>query len=133
METYYERNREKWKTVYAPRAQAKNGYRESHRIANKASERRRAGLKRERYVTNKVMYLKRLGNACQECGYNTHIEILQFDHIDPTKKTQNFTGLLRHKDLTKVEEEFKNVRLLCPNCHALRTVRDEQLRARRVI
>ena len=62
----------------------------------------------------------KLENGCEDCGYNEHSCALQFDHIDPSQKLFN---IARGRDYPwKVFlAEIAKCRVLCANCHAIRT------------
>lgn len=58
--------------------------------------------------------------GCERCGYDTHDVALHFDHIDRATKSfmiaQN-TG----RSWKKLMEEVAKCRVLCANCHAIKT------------
>lgn len=62
--------------------------------------------------------IKRLGGACQKCGYNKCIRALNFHHRDPEKKEFGLScsGITHSWD--KYWEEVQKCDLLCANCHA---------------
>jgi hypothetical protein len=53
---------------------------------------------------------------CKECGEN-HIAVLDFHHLDPTKKEKGITNLVASNSRTKLELELKKCIVLCSNCH----------------
>lgn len=66
-------------------------------------------------IAKKKILIDRLGGKCSRCGYDKYQNVLDFHHIDPTKKefaigeiNTNFKDLL--KEITKCE-------LLCNRCH----------------
>ncbi len=71
------------------------------------------------WYKNRIVKLKELlGNACEFCGYNKVIEILEFAHKHTEEKS--FTVAARiginWKD---VLIEISKCYLLCPNCHRI--------------
>lgn len=118
---YYLKNKEKWRE-YHERAKAKPGYVESHRKSNREYMRRTRPDKKKNYDANRRFFLEYLGNCCAVCGYDEHPEILQFDHLDEAKKKQNFPCLFGRRDRAIPLMEVGNLALLCPNCHALKTL-----------
>lgn len=61
-----------------------------------------------------------LGGRCTKCGIEDS-RLLDFDHIDPSKKTMMISQSL-HKPEEQILEELKNCQLLCPNCHRIKTL-----------
>ena len=57
-------------------------------------------------------------SGCVDCGYNTHPEVLQFDHLED--KT---FGISSNRNLAKsrILEEIKKCQVVCANCHIVRT------------
>lgn len=60
-----------------------------------------------------------LGNKCAMCGSDKD---LQFDHIDPLKKTIDISASLTSTN--KIKNEISNLQLLCKKCHKLKTKND---------
>lgn len=63
------------------------------------------------------------GKACEDCGFSD-IRALEFDHIDPEIKRFGIARAIT--DCYKWEliiEEIKKCRILCSNCHRIRTAR----------
>lgn len=59
-----------------------------------------------------------LGGICAECGSSDNLE---FDHIDPKKKTANMARLWSCS-WTAIEAELVKCQLLCTECHLAKTV-----------
>jgi len=57
----------------------------------------------------KILILQK-GNKCEKCGYNNHVEILEFHHSNPKEKEYQYDYMRKDFDLSKVT-------LLCPTCH----------------
>jgi acyl-CoA reductase-like NAD-dependent aldehyde dehydrogenase len=76
-------------------------------------------VRRRREFRNKLK--EEMGNKCSKCGYNEIPEILHFHHL----KDKEFNiGSYRSYSLEKIREEAKKCVLLCPNCHAIETLKN---------
>lgn len=86
-------------------------------------------LKASRHRTSmrKFMDTLKVRLGCAECGYNAHPRALQFDHIDPDTKYRTKSGKLMHpSDMVglsqaTIQAEVAKCRVLCANCHAIRS------------
>lgn len=61
---------------------------------------------------------------CEDCNGTFPPECMDFDHIDP--QTKLFTvsnGLMSLKPLDDIKSEIKKCRLICANCHRIRTAK----------
>lgn len=65
-------------------------------------------------------YVAYLGGKCVACG---SVENLEFDHIDPSKKTMNPTSLWSRKEEV-ILAEIANMQLLCHDCHKEKTLQE---------
>lgn len=65
----------------------------------------------------RLLAVRYLGGACQECGYNQYTCSLDIHHIDSTKKDPNFNAM-RGWSETRILQELQYCILLCKNCHA---------------
>lgn len=66
----------------------------------------------------KKILIERLGGACQNCGYNRNLAVLQFHHIDPeTKEISLDARSMGNVSLDRLEKEIQKCKLLCANCH----------------
>lgn len=70
--------------------------------------------KRARRLLLREWAVEELGGCCVGCGTT---ENLEFDHIDPTKKTSTINALIRQDSKRKIAEELDNCQLLCVECH----------------
>ena len=64
-----------------------------------------------------------IGN-CLDCGRfdKNNLNCYDFDHIDPKTKTKSIADLVNlGKNIDIIEKEIQKCRLLCCNCHCLRT------------
>src|SRR5271157_1243408 len=67
-------------------------------------------------------YLKT--HPCQNCGV-TDIRVLEFDHIDASKKRLEISKMLiRGWAWKKIETEIQKCAVLCANCHRIKTCSD---------
>ena len=70
--------------------------------------------RRRRYKQERVNLL---GGCCVGCG-ETNIDLLQFDHIDRTKKT----GVISRLTNEQLKTELYNCQVLCKDCHRIKTM-----------
>ena len=64
----------------------------------------------------KLRAVKAFGGKCGICGYNKCISVLEFHHMDPTKK--KFTiGSSNVTSWKKIVAELRKCVCLCSNCH----------------
>ena len=54
---------------------------------------------------------------CEKCGWNKHIEILQFHHINPKNKSFALNRNNLNRSIKSINNEMNKCELLCPNCH----------------
>lgn len=60
----------------------------------------------------------KMDKSCALCGWNTHPEVLQFHHRDPSMKTTGMNaGGIGNYSMKKLLEEIDKCILICPNCH----------------
>ena len=65
-----------------------------------------------------------LNKQCVVCGENNPLT-LQFDHKSKYIKTDNMANLFRTSvSIKELEEEAKKCRILCANCHQVKTAKD---------
>lgn len=73
---------------------------------------------KNRYHSKRKEIIDRLGGKCTRCGTtkgNFHL-----DHIDKSKKTMRAADLHSVSE-KKLEEELKNLQILCDKCHKEKT------------
>lgn len=63
----------------------------------------------------------KLSKGCEECGYKEHPYALDFDHIDPSTKHFNIGRSRAKVSIDKIWEEVAKCRVLCANCHRIKT------------
>lgn len=72
--------------------------------------------------------------GCSVCGYKEHFAALSLDHINPTEKHQT-KGLYRAINHSwgkeRLKQELSKCRVLCLNCHGIRSYTDEHHSHRR--
>ena len=66
----------------------------------------------------------KISRGCVDCGYNAHACALQFDHVVGTKSFKISANLMRKWESILVEIAKCVVR--CANCHAVKTVKNEE-------
>lgn len=75
----------------------------------------KAVAKRRKDLREKAV--KALGGKCQICGYDNHISVLDFHHIDPKTKLFGISSGGFSRSWANVEAEIKKCILVCANCH----------------
>lgn len=60
--------------------------------------------------------VQELGGKCQECG-ETNIFLLDFHHLDPTKKEFGISSLSARASWDEIKSEIEKCILLCKSCH----------------
>lgn len=85
----------------------------------KAKQRRSKLLKKrdKAFWASKIKIVNELGNKCSSCGTDNY-KVLDIDHIDRSKKKMGTFGRYRLADW---ERNKGNLRLLCSNCHRIRS------------
>lgn len=78
---------------------------------------------RVEHVARRRRKIKRLlveeaGGKCLLCGYDRHLEALQFHHLEPGEKLFHLGQGGQSRSLTRCRAEAKKCVLLCANCHA---------------
>lgn len=60
--------------------------------------------------------------GCVDCGYNSHPEALEFDHLPGYTKLDKVSGLFdKGGSWSLVLEEVSKCEVVCANCHRVRT------------
>jgi hypothetical protein len=91
------------------------------RTCSNSNKRRKWKVSRRRHWLNRYKLIK----GCERCGYNTNGVALHFDHIEPSKKVGQVSKMLKD-GRRKLIEEVRKCRVLCANCHAIKTYEDIQ-------
>ena len=59
---------------------------------------------------------------CAGCGGKFHPRQMDFDHVDPTQKTENISELRRRRaSWAEIRAEIDKCRVVCAACHKLHT------------
>lgn len=91
------------------------------RTSSNINKRRKWKVSRRRHWLNRYKLIK----GCGRCGYNENGAALHFDHIDPSKKVDQVSRMLKGNRRNLIEE-VRKCRILCANCHAVKTYEDIQ-------
>lgn len=74
---------------------------------------KQSDLRKER----KGMLIELMGGQCEICGYKKCDAALEFHHIDPTKKTLEFSKISRYGKYEDYVKETYECIMICANCH----------------
>ena len=69
-----------------------------------------------KWKRNKEKAVELKGGKCVKCGYNKSMAALQFHHLDPNSKEENFTRM-RTMSWKNIQTMLEGTILLCSNCH----------------
>lgn len=95
--------------------------REYHKKKTKEQKAHKLKLARELIEKTQLAIIDYLNNnPCVSCG-ESRLPCLQFDHIDPNTKVDNIANLVRSSSFNSIMIEISKCRVLCANCHAVRT------------
>lgn len=76
---------------------------------------------REEYRNGVLSYLK--DKSCADCGED-NIVVLEFDHIDPSRKSFSVSQAVKlGYGWKQVQDEINKCEVVCANCHKKRTAR----------
>lgn len=104
---------QKWREAHRDR------YNAYHRAYAKANPQRLT--RSQRRIALRLEIIESLGGKCSACGIDDP-RLLEFDHIDRSKKRDNLNALLKNESVQRAWEESTNCRLLCANCHRLKSM-----------
>ncbi len=65
----------------------------------------------------KLKYIEYKGGKCENCGYDKCPAVLEFHHLDPSKKDFSITSHKSPKVWELVKPELDKCILFCANCH----------------
>lgn len=71
---------------------------------------------KSRIRLNKINASAMFGGKCSVCGYDRCQNALEFHHIDPSDKDENFNTVM-HRSWESVKKALYNCVMLCANCH----------------
>lgn len=109
----------------------------------KNSAKQRKGPKREAYLAYQKEYQATKGiqhrrdrfawlnqlkaSPCGDCGHSFPPECMDFDHIDPSTKLFDVSqAAVGGRSVESVELEIAKCRLICSNCHRIRTAKQNR-------
>lgn len=64
-----------------------------------------------------------MAHPCVDCGESDPV-VLDFDHIDPAKKTGEVASFIRRQDFAGLTAEIEKCEVRCANDHRRKTARD---------
>ncbi len=63
----------------------------------------------------------KVNKGCSRCGFNEHPVALEFNHIDPSKKSKSVSQLVKKGVMKNINNEIEKCQVLCSNCHRIHT------------
>jgi hypothetical protein len=72
-------------------------------------------IKRER--DGKKRCVDYMGGCCSICGYDKCIRVLEFHHLDPSKKSKDYNVRFKLWKFERQKKELEHCILVCSNCH----------------
>jgi len=75
----------------------------------------KAVTKRRRKI--KEMAIEYKGGKCCKCSYNRCNDVLEFHHLDPSKKDFNISQRGHSRSWVRVKKELDKCIMVCSNCH----------------
>jgi hypothetical protein len=98
-------------------------YSRNHYLRNvEKANARRLESSRRYYIRNRTYAIEHLrSHPCVDCG-ESDLVVLEFDHIDPDRKTNNISDLIRRgSSLARMKMEIGYCEVRCIHCHRRRT------------
>lgn len=80
---------------------------------------------------NRLYFIEKWGGQCRRCGWKEHPLVLQFDHAHPEKKDKDISKLMHLKDRRRIWKELNKCNLLCPNCHWIKSLANNEIGGKR--
>lgn len=74
-----------------------------------------AVAKRRKLLKQKAVEYK--GGRCVCCGYDAHVGVLDFHHLDPLTKEFGIGAKGYTRSWEKIKQELDKCILVCANCH----------------
>lgn len=86
-----------------------------------ARRRSREGKLKRQNIARRFIMRYLVGKKCMDCGYDNSLA-LQFDHVNPKKKSKNVSTLVKEGyALEKIKAEIGKCVIRCANCHQIKT------------
>ena len=63
----------------------------------------------------------KIASGCVDCGFNSHADALQFDHLPQYQKCFNIGPAIRSRSKQAVLDEINKCEVRCANCHSIKT------------
>lgn len=101
------------------REKQKTHYRNNLEYYAKKSKELKEKLRQENCVRI-VEYLK--SHPCIDCG-ESDVIVLDFDHLDPTQKTNNVSKMIHRCGWARILREIEKCVVRCANCHRRKTAK----------
>jgi len=112
----------------------KSGYnyscKECQKVWTKASQYNNKPSTKRQQNNRAFMNRYKMFCGCYQCGYKGHPAALDFDHKDPDWKKNNrnattgserYSGVRRDWGRERIKTEIRQCRVLCSNCHRIKT------------
>ena len=90
----------------------------THYERNKAKY--RAGVVARRVAARQYLAELKLASGCVDCGFNTHAEALDFDHVG-VKTVNPSVMVTRGWGFSRIDKELAQCEVRCANCHRIKT------------
>ncbi len=74
------------------------------------------GRSKEQQRKRKMEAVLYKGGKCVRCGYQGHLAVFDFHHLDRSKKSFEI-GMFKNRSFAKIKSELDKCVLLCANCH----------------
>lgn len=75
-----------------------------------------------------IMHSRKLESGCECCGYRESAVALDFDHRVPSEKVSE-VALMGTTNRAKLFQEMDKCRILCANCHRIKTYEPQKFAA----
>jgi hypothetical protein len=85
------------------------------------SVRRAKKIKQSRIILRDEVNVLKERRGCTDCKRRYPYYVLQFDHLDGSKKVAGIQELIRCSNRDGVVNEIAKCEVVCANCHAVRT------------
>jgi len=124
-QTWHERNREKLREYYKlyysrPDVRERQNRRRREKYAQDSSRWKAANRRNRERLKRYVWEQKSV--PCKDCGQTFEPYVMHFDHRDPATKKYNVGKMyMSCNSLSKIKEEIAKCDVVCANCHAMRT------------